>query len=145
MDDKEFPMVANTQLIALHNRLEAATSRLEDMAASVIDLPTINGAPAPAPTGPLPPPPARAPVQAPKPVVESVPESVEEFDTFLNGAVKKFLDLSEGIGGPISEQVFLNGYTRDEFWLTECTGCACVSSLRLSTEIHPHYYESEEA
>lgn len=93
-------------LTTLIKRLEAATSRLEDMAASTIELPKINGVAAtPAPTGPLPPPPApRAPAQPPKPVVEALPESVEDFDTFITGPVKKYVNLSDEIGGPIAEQ-----------------------------------------
>ena len=97
-------------LTELLDRLEAATSRLEDMASSTVDIPAINGAaPTPAPTGPLPPPPApRASVQTPKPVIEILPESVEEFYTFIATTVKKFVKLSEEIGGPIAEQVIPN-------------------------------------
>jgi adenylyl cyclase-associated protein len=106
-DDKFLPTVSRTELTAILRRLEAATSRLEDMAASTIELPKINGVgPTPAPTGPLPPPPApRAPVEPPKPVVEALPESVEDFDTFISGPVKKYVNLSDEIGGPLAEQV----------------------------------------
>lgn len=106
-DDKFLPTVSQTELTVILHRLEAATSRLEDMAASTIELPKINGVAAtPAPTGPLPPPPApRAPAQPPKPVVEALPESVEDFDTFITGPVKKYVNLSDEIGGPIAEQV----------------------------------------
>lgn len=82
------------------------------MAASTIELPKMNGiAPSPAPTGPLPPPPApRTVAEPPKPVVvEILPESVEDFDTFINGPVKKFVNLSDEIGGPVAEQVRHNG------------------------------------
>ncbi|PBP17157.1 adenylyl cyclase-associated protein [Diplocarpon rosae] len=91
-------------LTTLIKRLEAATSRLEDMAASSIELPTINGAPTtPAPTGPLPaPPPPKA--AEPKPVVATLPESVEDFDTFIAGPVRKFVNLSEELGGAVAEQ-----------------------------------------
>jgi adenylyl cyclase-associated protein len=107
-DDKFLPTVSRTELTVILHRLEAATSRLEDMAASTIELPKINGVPpAPAPTGPLPPPPApRAPAEAPKPLVEALPESVEDFDAFISGPVKKFVNLSDEIGGPVSQQVW---------------------------------------
>ncbi|KAH7384781.1 adenylate cyclase associated N terminal-domain-containing protein [Cadophora sp. MPI-SDFR-AT-0126] len=98
-------MAANNMhnLTTLIKRLEAATSRLEDMASSSIDIPAINGAPTPAPTGPLPAPPvAKAP--SPKPVQEALPESVEDFDAFIAGTVKKFVNLSDELGGPVAEQ-----------------------------------------
>ncbi|KUJ17089.1 uncharacterized protein LY89DRAFT_669512 [Mollisia scopiformis] len=103
MDDKVVPTVSRMDLTAIINRLEAATSRLEDMAASAID---ISGAPAPAPTGPLPPPPvtARAAPEQPKPVQEALPESVEDFDAFITGPVKKYVNLSDELGGLVAEQ-----------------------------------------
>ncbi|KAE8452627.1 hypothetical protein EG329_013886 [Mollisiaceae sp. DMI_Dod_QoI] len=103
MDDKVVPTVSRMDLTAIINRLEAATSRLEDMAASAIDL---NGAPTPAPTGPLPPPPttARAAPEPPKPIQEALPESVEDFDAFISGPVKKYVNLSDELGGLVSEQ-----------------------------------------
>lgn len=106
MDDKTVPTVSRTELTAILRRLEAATSRLEDMAASTIELPKINGVTAPAPTGPLPAPPApRAIAESPKPIPEALPESVEDFDTFLAGPVKKFVNLSDEVGGAVAEQV----------------------------------------
>ncbi|KAG4414093.1 hypothetical protein IFR04_012794 [Cadophora malorum] len=98
-------MAANNMhnLTTLIKRLEAATSRLEDMASSSIEIPAINGAPTPAPTGPLPAPPvAKAP--SPKPVQEALPESVEDFDAFIAGTVKKYVNLSDELGGPVAEQ-----------------------------------------
>lgn len=102
------PTVSRTELTAILHRLEAATSRLEDMAASTIDLPKMNGAaPTPAPTGPLPAPPttSRTVSEAPKPIPEALPESVEDFDAFLTGPVKKYVNLSDEVGGPVAEQV----------------------------------------
>ncbi|TVY56407.1 Adenylyl cyclase-associated protein [Lachnellula cervina] len=107
MDDKVLPTVSRTELTAIIHRLEAATSRLEDMATSSIEIPKLNGvAPTPAPTGPLPPPPtiSQTPPQPPKPVQALLPEVVEDFDTFLVGTVKKFVNLSDEIGGAIAEQ-----------------------------------------
>lgn len=112
MDDKVVPTVSRLDLTAIINRLEAATSRLEDMAASAID---ISGAPAPAPTGPLPLPPtaARAAPEPPKPVQEPLPESVEDFDAFITGPVKKYVNLSDELGGLVAEQVWSIGRIGD--------------------------------
>ncbi|RFU24619.1 hypothetical protein B7463_g11717, partial [Scytalidium lignicola] len=92
-------------LTALLNRLEAATSRLEDMASTSFgntngSAPTIV-APAPAPA-PAPPPPA--PAAPPKPIEEPIPESIEEFDEFVNTTVKKYFTISEEIGGAVGKQ-----------------------------------------
>jgi adenylyl cyclase-associated protein len=105
MDDKVVPTVSRIELTTIIRRLEAATSRLEDLAASTIEMPKVNGVPAPAPTGPLPPPPARAIVEPPKSILEVLPESVEEFDTFLTGPVTKYVNLSDELGGPVAAQV----------------------------------------
>jgi adenylyl cyclase-associated protein len=107
MDDIVVPTIPREELTVIIHRLEAATSRLEDMAAATIEAPKLNGAaPTPAPTGALPPVPvsARAP-EPPKPLPEVLPESVEEFDTFLAGPLKKFVNLSDEVGGPVAEQV----------------------------------------
>lgn len=106
MDEKLVPTIPKDALTALVRRLEAATSRLEDMASAAVDTPKTNGtvapstaaasvAPAAAPTPPAP----------AKPIPEPVPESVEEFDAFLGGTLKKFVNLSDELGGPVSEQV----------------------------------------
>jgi adenylyl cyclase-associated protein len=121
MDDKVLPTVSRTELTAILHRLEAATSRLEDMAASTIDLPKLNGAaPTPAPTGPLPAPPtASRASEPPKPIPEALPASVEDFDTFIAGTVKKYVNLSDEVGGPIAEQVCQSGRISLGFGLIE--------------------------
>jgi adenylyl cyclase-associated protein len=100
-------LISFAELTTILNRLEAATSRLEDMAAVTVEPPKANGeAPTPAPTGPLPPPPS-AP-RAPEPVkalAPLLPQSVEEFDLFITGTLKKFVNLSDEVGGPVAEQV----------------------------------------
>jgi adenylyl cyclase-associated protein len=110
MDDKVVPTVSRTELTAIIRRLEAATSRLEDMASATIELPKTNGtAPTPAPTGPLPAPPVISPAApvAPKAVVEPLPDSIEDFDSFITTTVKKYVNLSDEIGGPVAEQVWI--------------------------------------
>lgn len=111
MEHKTIASLTPSALTTLIHRLEAATSRLEDIASTTFDGPKSNG-----PVGSVaalapPPPPASAPAAAqapPKPAApkaEPLPESIEEFDTFLNGAVKKFVGLSDGLGGAIAKQV----------------------------------------
>jgi adenylyl cyclase-associated protein len=112
MDDKVVPTVSRTELTAIIRRLEAATSRLEDMASATIEVPKTNGAaPAPAPTGPLPTPPVIRTPPTPKAVQEVLPELVEDFDAFVTGTVKKYVNLSDEIGGAVAEQVW-------SFWHT---------------------------
>jgi adenylyl cyclase-associated protein len=104
-------------LIGIIHRLEAATSRLEDIATSTLDPPAQNNAvstpaatPAAPPAAPLAsqrPAPAPAPAAAPKQVQEPLPESIEEFDEFLSTVVQKYVSLSDAIGGALSQQVYL--------------------------------------
>ena len=106
MDNKVVPTIHRVELTAIISRLEAATSRLEDMASSTVEVPKTNGAAAPPPTAPLPPAPVPAAVAAPpKPVPEPIPESVEDFDAFIGGPLKKYVNLSDEVGGPVAEQV----------------------------------------
>lgn len=105
MDDKVVPTIHRVELTSIISRLEAATSRLEDIASSTIEPPKANGA-APPPTAPLPPAPVAAAVAAPpKSAPEPLPESVEEFDAFIAGPLKNYVNLSDELGGPVAEQV----------------------------------------
>jgi adenylyl cyclase-associated protein len=98
-------------------RLEAATSRLEDMVGSTIDTsPQPNGVksiseitPGATPTPSIPPaPPAAATAPpVPKAPVEELPESVEGFDELLSSTIKKYVDASNELGGPVKAQVGL--------------------------------------
>ena len=91
-------------------RLEAATSRLEDIASSTIEIP--QAVPAlqetlASPTGSKvgsPTPSAPAPSSGPATAEEPLPESIEDFDAFLNSSVAKYSKLSEALGGLIAEQ-----------------------------------------
>ncbi|KAK4126599.1 hypothetical protein N657DRAFT_643380 [Parathielavia appendiculata] len=106
-------------LTTLIKRLEAATSRLEDIAQSAFELPQAvpglqHGPAAPAPPAPTlpasgPPAPASpAPPQTavgpPPPVPEPVPESIEEFDALINQSLNNWFKLSNAIGGLVAEQ-----------------------------------------
>jgi adenylyl cyclase-associated protein len=86
-------------------RLEAATSRLEDIASSTAGLevpPNTNGAPsASAAVVPVPTP------SPPVPAKEELPPMIVDFDTLIYGDVKAYHTLStaKGIGGLLGEQV----------------------------------------
>ncbi|KAJ9154895.1 Adenylyl cyclase-associated protein [Pleurostoma richardsiae] len=108
-------MAANNMhnLTTLIKRLEAATSRLEDIASSTVELPqavpSLSQSIATPPTAassastpaPPPPPPAAAPAKAPQ---EPLPESIEDFDAFIENSVGKYVKLSNELGGLIAEQ-----------------------------------------
>ncbi|KAK4165189.1 adenylate cyclase associated N terminal-domain-containing protein [Cladorrhinum sp. PSN259] len=126
------PMHNFTTLI---KRLEAATSRLEDIAQLAIDLnptddetlsktlltplassstpapSTSSAAAPPAPTAAAPAPKAVAPPPPPPPQ-EDLPEVIEEFDNFLNQSVKPWVKLSHELDKTVGEQAdyVLKGY-----------------------------------
>jgi adenylyl cyclase-associated protein len=84
----------------LLGRLEAATSRLEDIASST-ELPKdVPGLAQPATpqseTAATPLPPAPKEPQEPQ---EALPESIEDFDVFLNTSLDKYIKLSSQLGG----------------------------------------------
>lgn len=94
-------------LTTLIKRLEAATSRLEDIAGSAQEstsrslaastaVPSINGDATPSASQ------SRAP--APEPEADE-PETVQAFDTMTGDDLKKFSDLSEKLGGLVAQQV----------------------------------------
>lgn len=99
------------------DRLEAATSRLEDIAQSAIELPQAvpalhqpsSAAPESSASTAAPPPPPAAPAApaaptATAPPPEPVPESIEEFDSLISQSVDKYAKLSDAIGGHVAEQ-----------------------------------------
>ncbi|KAI5785020.1 adenylate cyclase associated N terminal-domain-containing protein [Peziza echinospora] len=107
--------MANPQmhnLTTLIKRLEAATSRLEDLASipsgvsSTIATPKADAGSTTSilssgvtTTKPTPAPPA-----APSPVAQAEPQAVLDYDAIINGEMKKYLELSSEIGGPVAEQ-----------------------------------------
>ncbi|TQS36860.1 hypothetical protein Golomagni_02681 [Golovinomyces magnicellulatus] len=90
-------------LTTLIKRLEAATSRLEDMASMTIPPSNTNRAVVSSPTGPINPLPEPNAEEV-KVIPEALPESVEGFDAFISGPVQSFVNISNELGGPISEQ-----------------------------------------
>ncbi|KAI0117083.1 adenylate cyclase associated N terminal-domain-containing protein [Daldinia grandis] len=116
-------------LVTLIKRLEAATTRLEDIASSTIELPqavpaltatvatpgpsnTSSPTPRQAISAPAPP----APVQVPQ---EPLPESIEEFDAFIDQSVDKYVKASNKLGGLIAEQAskVLEGFKQQRRFL----------------------------
>jgi hypothetical protein len=85
-------------------RLEAATSRLEDMA---MGLDEHNAQKAPDSTAALEPEPSKQPTPtapaAPAPI--PLPPQIEDFDTLIDKDVNSFVDLGRKIGGLVEEQV----------------------------------------
>jgi adenylyl cyclase-associated protein len=101
-----------------HTRLEAATSRLEDIAQSSFEPPqTAPGlqqlGTAPKPPAPTSAPPAPGSTATPQTAIapsppaaapEPVPESIEEFDSFISQSLGNWLKLSNAMGGLVAEQ-----------------------------------------
>jgi adenylyl cyclase-associated protein len=70
----------------------------------VVEAPKTNGA-SPAVTAAAPAAATATQPAAPKRVAEPLPPIIEDFDSFIETAVKKYVDLSNEIGGPVAEQV----------------------------------------
>ena len=91
------------------NRLEAATSRLEDMAMSLDDpnapkqIDTGAAAAAAEPAAPIQPQ-ATPPPPAP-PAPPQLPQQIQDFDDLIKGDVQNFVGLGEKIGSLVEEQV----------------------------------------
>ena len=99
-------IIPSDTLTTLVHRLEAATSRLEDIASATIEPPKPNGTTPPSAPAATPLPRSIPAVAEPvKPKAEPLPESVEDFDSFINGPVKKFITLSDDLGGALAQQV----------------------------------------
>ena len=95
-------------------RLEAATSRLEDMATSVDashpdTVAAINSASA------MPAESAAAIIEPPPQPADPLPRSIEDFDKIIKEDVQAFATASEKIGGLVEEQVqTLRNFIRGE-------------------------------
>ena len=96
--------VSNNVLTTFVRRLEAATSRLEDIASSSIgvDPEQLNGA---SPTGLGATAGASGSEAATPKAVESLPPSIQAFDKLLDTELKQWLELSSKLGSVITSQV----------------------------------------
>jgi hypothetical protein len=90
-----------------HPRLEAATSRLEDMATS-IDSSHPSTVAAISGTGVASPGKSDTATPREAPPAEALPPSITDFDKFLDGDVKTFVEASQKIGGLVEQQVKLS-------------------------------------
>ncbi|KAL7933819.1 adenylate cyclase associated N terminal domain-containing protein [Trichoderma chlorosporum] len=111
-------------LTTLIKRLEAATSRLEDIASSTElpkDVPGL-GQPATPLSETAAAPPPLPPVQK-EPPQEALPESIEDFDAFLNTSVDKYVKLSNELGGVVAQQAsaVLRGFQEQRKFLLIAT------------------------
>jgi len=122
-------------LTTLIKRLEAATSRLEDIASSTTELPQAASLTTSSPAASVP---ASAPTSKAAPV-EDLPESVEEFDAFISSSVQKYVDASNKLGGVIAEQAVkvLEGFKKQRTFLLITTK---AKKPNMSTEA-PLYQE----
>ncbi|MCJ1474511.1 hypothetical protein MMC13_003169 [Lambiella insularis] len=94
-------------LTTLIKRLEAATSRLEDIASSTLDPKTsTNGvasiSDAATASNNSEPPPSSTPT--PRQPPQPLPPAIEGFDALINGEVGAFVNMSEELGGLVAEQ-----------------------------------------
>lgn len=109
-------------LTTLIKRLEAATARLEDIASSTIDLPQ-GAASSPPPSEQSALEISKTASQTPNAAAapaEPLPESIEDFDAFINTTVQQYVKLSNQIGGLLADQaaqVFQGFQAEREFLL----------------------------
>lgn len=113
--------VSNHTLTDLLYRLEAATSRLEDIASSAASFEVTDPPPGPSPSTasavvsdssakkgqPSPSPSSQSAASEP-----AAPKTVALFDTLINDDLKPWLELSRKIGGLVQDQVSLNQRNR---------------------------------
>ena len=86
--------------LTIVDRLEAATSRLEDMVPAMSENSTLNGAPSISDSA------WQVDSTNPSSVPKTpLPASIHDFDSLINGDVKTFVNRSEEIGGLVAEQV----------------------------------------
>ncbi|KAL8700270.1 MAG: hypothetical protein Q9201_005541 [Fulgogasparrea decipioides] len=94
-------------LTTLIKRLEAATSRLEDMVPTIQDPSAASNGVASLPESGLTAPGAEARgrlASSPKLAPAPLPPAIDAFDALINGDVKTFVNMSEEIGGLVAEQ-----------------------------------------
>ncbi|GAQ41786.1 hypothetical protein AtubIFM55763_002852 [Aspergillus tubingensis] len=109
-------------LTTLIKRLEAATSRLEDMAMSLDDPNSPKTiAPPAVPEAATPEPPKSAPAAAPAP--PPIPPQIQDFDTLINEDVRNFVELGQKINGLVGEQskVVLQAFEAERTYLLVST------------------------
>lgn len=131
------------------HRLEAATSRLEDMVPSLND--------SSAPSANLQPVSSRSladeralggSTPTPQQPIETLPPAIDDFDALIETGVSSFVNVSEEIGGLVAEQVCLlrcamiyTGHTI----LISFAGCSSPSIVCGPKEVPYNHDESQKA
>jgi adenylyl cyclase-associated protein len=101
----ERPIAASkSMLTTIYNRLEAATSRLEDMATS-IDSSHPSTVAAISNSAVAPPNPSRTSASTAVPSADRLPPSIKDFDRIVDQDVNSFVTASEKVGGLVEQQV----------------------------------------
>ena len=95
--------VPRSRLTLIYRRLEAATSRLEDMATSV-DSSHPSTVAAISSSAAHPPESSTSALQAAAPAAEPLPASIEDFDKILEQEVQAFVTASRKVGGLVEQQ-----------------------------------------
>ena len=102
------PTLSSKFALTILGRLEAATSRLEDMVPDMGDTAASTNGDQPSSGQTLTAAEgigqARGNVQSPR-HMETLPPMIDDFDAMINGDVKTFVNMSEEIGGLVAEQV----------------------------------------
>ena len=99
-------------------RLEAATSRLEDMATS-IDSSHPSTVAAISSSAGAPPNPTTTAVPAPALLGETLTPPIEDFDKIIDQEVKSFVTASQKVGGLVEQQACLLTHPSTEAYLTD--------------------------
>ncbi|OKO93316.1 Adenylyl cyclase-associated protein [Penicillium subrubescens] len=125
----------------LIKRLEAATSRLEDMAMSLDDPNITKGMGSPSAAAPATPePPKPAPPPPAPPAAPQVPPQIQDFDALIKGDVQNFVSLGEKVGGLVAEQskAVLQAFQAERTFLYVSTKAKKpdVPPPELMTELH---------
>ena len=117
--------------LTILGRLEAATSRLEDLVPTIADPSLTTDGAQPLPGQGLAADRALDQARSPSMHMETLPPVIDDFDAIINGQVKSFVNMSEEIGGLVAEQVSSQKCCyRGNIWLADPR----IISLLLSFE-----------
>ena len=101
------PVMLSPELsLTIFTRLEAATSRLEDMVPDLDQSAATNGLSASDQGIATPGSSKQLGASDASPSPAPLPPAIDDFDSVINGDVTKFVTMSEHIGGLVAEQVF---------------------------------------
>ncbi len=134
--------------LTILGRLEAATSRLEDLVPNIGDPShSTDGAQPLSGQGPSADQ-ALEQARSPSRHMETLPPVIDDFDAIINGQVKSFVNMSEEIGGLVAEQVCPRNYVTEKRSAMLTLGslvCCCPSSLCCRAQVPHCHHEGQEA